>query len=311
MGGGKFFIIEADEYDSAFFDKRSKFIHYHPRTLILNNLEFDHADIFENLKAIKIQFQYLMRTVPGNGLIIRNTTDKNLTAVLEKSCFTKVESFGSNPSDSNSDSNSNIDSDWSLGKSTPAGDKFEIKYQDKIQGEINWSLIGKHNQYNALASIAAAHHVGVPIERSTLALNEFKSVKRRLEIIGQKRGIIIYDDFAHHPTAISTTLAGLRAKAGKAKIIAVLECASNTMKMGVHRNTLANSLDLADEALFLRPNPDWGIDEIAASKTNSQVCDNVDKIIEQLVIHAKAGDHIILMSNSGFGGLHEKLLKVL
>lgn len=304
LGAGKFFVIEADEYDSAFFDKRSKFMHYHPRTLVLNNLEFDHADIFENLKAIQKQFEHLTRTVPQNGLMIRNNTDENISTVLQQSCFSETTSFGDG------------DADWSIGQSNPSGGQFEIKYQDKIQGEINWNLIGKHNQFNALASIAAAHHAGVSIQQSILALNEFKSVKRRLEIVGQKRGIIIYDDFAHHPTAISTTLAGLRAKIGQAKIIAVLECASNTMRMGVHRKTLANSLELADEVLFLRPKSDWGIEEIAAQcnhtiKAKSKVYDDIEKIIEQIVIHAQAGDHIILMSNGGFGGLPEKLVRVL
>jgi len=306
LGAGKFFVIEADEYDSAFFDKRPKFMHYHPRTLVLNNLEFDHADIFENLESIQIQFEYLMRTVPGNGLIVSNKTDKNLSTVLKQSGYTKTSSFG--------DLESN--SDWSIANSNSSGDKFEVKYQNKIYGEIHWSLIGKHNQLNALASIAAAHHIGVPIEKSIIALNQFKSVKRRLEIIGQKRGIMIYDDFAHHPTAISTTLAGLRAKIGEAKIIAVLECASNTMRMGVHRKTLADSLELADEILLLRPKPDWGIDKVAAKcnqhiNNKSKIYDEVEQIIEQLVIHAKPGDHIILMSNGGFGGLAEKLLRVL
>lgn len=300
LGGGKIFVIEADEYDSAFFDKRSKFIHYHPRTLVLNNLEFDHADIFEDLKAIQTQFKYLIRTVPGNGLIIKNKTDENLTTVLQQSCFTETTSFGDRASDAN----------WSIGNANSEGNKFEIKYQNKNYGEISWSLIGKHNQLNAVAAIAAAHHAGVSIEQSILALNEFKSVKRRLEVIGQKRGIMIYDDFAHHPTAIQTTLAGLRAKIGKAKIIAVLECASNTMRMGIHRETLADSLGLADEVLFLRPKQDWGIDEIAA-QCHSTVYDDIENIIEQLVIHAEAGDHIILMSNGGFGGLPEKLLRVL
>lgn len=310
LGGGKFFVIEADEYDSAFFDKRSKFIHYHPRTLILNNLEFDHADIFENLKAIQTQFHYLVRTVPGNGLIIANKEDENLSSVLQRGCYTTLSTFG----DKNNilDSNLNPNIDWSIGASHLAGDKFEVKYQHKIQGEINWSLIGKHNQYNALASIAAAQHAGVSIEQSILALSKFKSVKRRLEVIGEKRGIVVYDDFAHHPTAIKTTLAGLRAKVGESKkIIAVLECASNTMRMGVHRETLAGSLSLADEILFLRPKSDWGIDEIAAQCNQARVCDDIEKIIDQLVIHAKADSHIVLMSNGGFGGLHQKLLSVL
>jgi UDP-N-acetylmuramate: L-alanyl-gamma-D-glutamyl-meso-diaminopimelate ligase len=300
LGKSKYFVIEADEYDSAFFDKRSKFIHYHPRTLVLNNLEFDHADIFENLNAIKIQFEYLMRTVPGNGLIVKNNEDKNLTEVLQKSCYTKITTFG------------NQESDWTIGESNPEASQFEIKYQHKSQGEINWFLVGKHNQYNALAAISAAHHIDIPVQISIQALNNFKSVKRRLEIIGQKRGIIVYDDFAHHPTAIKTTLAGLRAKVGQANIIVVLECASNTMRMGIHRETLAGSLNSADKILFLRPSKDWGLDEIASQcGDKAKVYDHIQEIIDELVIHTKAGDHIILMSNSGFGGLSEKLLKIL
>lgn len=298
LGEGKFFVIEADEYDSAFFDKRSKFIHYHPQTLILNNLEFDHADIFENLAAIEKQFQYLVRTVPGNGLIIKNGEDQNLSRVLEKGCWTTVTTFGVG--------------DWQIGKSNPEGNQFEVMYKNKKEGEIHWKLVGKHNQYNALAAIAAAQHAGVEVATAIEALSQFKGVKRRLEVRGEKRGITLYDDFAHHPTAIQTTLHGLRAKVGKQRIIVILECGSNTMKMGVHKDTLASSLKEADEVILLRPKPDWGVEEMAKQCTQpANVFDCVEDIIERCVIHAKPLDHIVLMSNSGFGGLPQKLLDVL
>jgi UDP-N-acetylmuramate: L-alanyl-gamma-D-glutamyl-meso-diaminopimelate ligase len=280
LGAGKYFVIEADEYDSAFFDKRSKFIHYHPDTLILNNLEFDHADIFADLAAIQTQFQYLIRTVPESGLIIINQADENLAEVISKGCWSHKEYFS--------------EKDFSLLKN------------------LNWNLLGKHNQLNAIAAIKAAQHVGVSLEVSLKALSEFKSVKRRLEILGEKRGIVIYDDFAHHPTAIKTTLEGLREKVGTEKIIAVLECASNTMKLGVHKDSLAQSLDIADEIIFLRPVQDWGIDHVAKQCKNSvAVLDTPQAIIDHLVQHTKPASHIVLMSNGGFGGLSQKLLQVM
>lgn len=280
MGGGKYFVIEADEYDSAFFDKRSKFIHYHPDTLILNNLEFDHADIFKDLDAIKQQFQYLIRTVPQKGLLVVNQADENLEHVISKGCWTPIEYFSEKDFD--------------------------------VLKNLNWNLLGKHNLLNALAAIKACAHVGVSLETAIKALGEFKSVKRRLEVLGEKRGIIVYDDFAHHPTAIKTTLEGLRHKVGKDKIIAVLECASNTMKLGVHKDTLALSLNIADEVIFLRPAQDWGIDTIAKQcKNPASVLDSPQAIIEHLVQHTKPGTHVVLMSNGGFGGLSQKLLQVM
>jgi UDP-N-acetylmuramate: L-alanyl-gamma-D-glutamyl-meso-diaminopimelate ligase len=300
LGSGKHFVIEADEYDSAFFDKRSKFIHYHPRTLILNNLEFDHADIFADLEAVQIQFQYLVRTVPGNGLIIVNQDDENINQVLVRGCWTSITTFAEK------------NAEWQMGETNLDNSEFEVIYQGKVQGKIKWNLLGKHNSYNALAAIAAAHHAGVSIATAINALAEFKNVKRRLEIRGEKRGIIVYDDFAHHPTAIATTLAGLRARVGQEKIIAVLECASNTMRMGVHRDHLAPSLQNADEILFLRPSNDWGIDAVAQQLPQEHhVFDRVEDIMNHLVIHSKAGNHILLMSNGSFGGLPEKLLNIL
>jgi UDP-N-acetylmuramate: L-alanyl-gamma-D-glutamyl-meso-diaminopimelate ligase len=280
LGAGKYFVIEADEYDSAFFDKRSKFIHYHPDTLILNNLEFDHADIFKDLDAVKTQFQYLIRTVPQNGLIVANHMDENIADVLSRGCWTPIDYF--------------TEKDFSLLKS------------------LSWNLLGKHNLLNALAAIKACAHVGVSFDTALKALSEFKNVKRRLEILGEKRGIVIYDDFAHHPTAIQTTLEGLRQKVGKDKIIAVVECASNTMKLGVHKDTLSKSLTIADEVIFLRPSQDWGIDKVAKQcATSATVLDSTQAIINHLILHTKPGAHIVLMSNSGFGGLSQKLLQMM
>lgn len=280
LGAGNYFVIEADEYDSAFFDKRSKFIHYHPDTLILNNLEFDHADIFKDLDAIKTQFQYLLRTVPSDGLIVANQLDENIAEVLSRGCWSTIEYFSPQ--------------DFGLLQS------------------LNWTLLGQHNLLNALAAIKACAHVGVNLDTAIKALNEFKSVKRRLEILGEKRGIVIYDDFAHHPTAIQTTLEGLRHKVGGAKIIAVVECASNTMKLGVHKDTLSKSLIVADEVIFLRPAQDWGIDVVAKQcQISAKVFDTPQAIIEHLVLHTQPGSHVVLMSNGGFGGLSQKLLQAM
>lgn len=300
LGESPYFVIEADEYDTAFFDKRSKFIHYHPRTLIMNNLEYDHADIFPNIQAIQQQFHYLVRTVPGNGLIINSADDENLSEVLNKGCWTPIETIGG------------PNALWYAQDVSPDASEFTVYYDGKKQGKVSWSLLGKHNVHNALAAIAAAHHVGVPIEQSLKALSEFKNVKRRLEMRGIINGITIYDDFAHHPTAIATTLEGLRGRVGKDKIIAVTELGSNTMRSGAHRNTLAPAFNKADKVLFLRPQPDWGIDEIKKElKMPAQIFDNVNAIINELVTQSQKGDHIVIMSNKGFGDIHQKLLTAL
>ena len=277
--GDKIFVIEADEYDSAFFDKRSKFIHYHPDVLVLNNLEFDHADIFPDLAAIKKQFEYLIRTVPSNGLIIINDQDKNLKEVIERGCWTPVVNFGLKNATRN----------------------------------LPGNLVGKHNQLNALAAIAAVSHVGVSMETAIEALGKFKGVKRRLEIVGEKRGIIIYDDFAHHPTAIQLTLEGLRDHIGKDdNMIAVIECGSNTMKMGVHKDSLPHSIKAANTVIFLKPKQDWGMEDVArACEPNALVFENIEQIIDYLIIHTRAPSHIVLMSNTGFDDLPKKLLRVL
>jgi len=298
LGKDNFFVIEADEYDSAFFDKRSKFIHYHPDILILNNLEFDHADIFSDLPAIQKQFEYLVRTVPSNGLIIKNHTDENLSAVLHKACWTSVETFGENRAD------------WSIGQSNSDGSEFEVVYKSKYQGKVVWSLIGKHNQYNALAALSCANRVGIDSQTAIKALEQFKNVKRRMEYLGDINRLKIYSDFAHHPTAIKTTLNGLRAKVGPEKIMVVLECGSNTMRMGVHKDTLPQSLQEANQVLFLRPTHDWGIDEVSKKcHSQSRVCENVEEIIVQLKSLSDQPHHVVLMSNTGFGGLPQKLFQ--
>ncbi len=299
IGQAPYFVIEADEYDSAFFDKRSKFIHYHPKTLILNNLEFDHADIFSDLEAIQQQFHYLVRTVPGNGLIIRHAEDVNLQATLDKGCWTPVEMFGGE------------DAVWRADILKADGSAFTVFHENNPIGNVSWNLLGKHNVENALAAIAAAHHVGVPVSQALEALPLFKNVKRRLEIKGEKNGITVYDDFAHHPTAIATTLAGLRAKVGNsARIIAILELGSYTMRSGVHKEAIQQSLEAANRVMCQRPVVDnWGLEALLKKFLQpTSLFECVDKAVDDLRQILKPGDHVVVMSNSGFGGIHEKIL---
>ncbi len=298
LGSEPFFVMEADEYDTAFFDKRSKFIHYHPRTVILNNLEFDHADIFPDLAAIKTQFHHLVRIIPGNGLIICPADDQNLQDVLTLGCWTPVESIGAA---------------WSADPIKSDGSEFTVSCENHIQGQIQWSLLGQHNMHNALAAIAAARHAGVPAHHAIAALSKFKNVKRRLEIRGEFQGITVYDDFAHHPTAIATTLAGLRQRVGSERIIAVLELGSYTMRTGVHRDAIIPALKEADIVLLAKPSgEDWGVAAIAAAlKSPAQVFPTVEKMIAEIIENTRASDHILIMSNTGFDGLHEKLLQAL
>ena len=295
LGETPFFVIEADEYDSAFFDKRSKFVHYHPRTLVMNNLEFDHADIFEDLNAIKKQFHHLMRTVPSTGRVFLPNKDEALMAVKHMGCWSEVEYLGEN---------------WSAEKVKDDGTQFEVKLNGTKQGQVNWSLMGDHNVDNALAAIAAARHVGVTPEIGILALAEFKSIKRRMEIKGKVNNITIYDDFAHHPTAVKTTLAGLRAKVGNERIIAVLEPRSNTMKLGIHKEALVNSLALADTVYcFEDKNIEWSIKELFDEQGKTvHVETDIDRLVNELTALAKPQDHILIMSNGGFGNIHQKLL---
>lgn len=297
IGDSEFFVIEADEYDSAFFDKRSKFIHYHPKTLILNNLEFDHADIFSDLAAIQQQFHFMVRTVPGSGQIIRKANDANLTETLAKGCWTPIVTFGA------------PDGQWQAELLNQDGSVFTVLHEGKAVGQAKWSLLGQHNVENALAAIAAAYHAGVPIERAIAALEHFKNVKRRMEIKGQANGIVLYDDFAHHPTAIATTLAGLRAKVGKARIVVVLEFGSYTMRSGVHKNSMQQSLVDADMVICKRPEADWDIsDMLKEFKQPTALYETVDALVEHAPNHLQSGDHVVVMSNSGFGGIHQKLL---
>jgi UDP-N-acetylmuramate: L-alanyl-gamma-D-glutamyl-meso-diaminopimelate ligase len=286
-----FFVIEADEYDTAFFDKRSKFVHYLPRTAILNNLEFDHADIFPDLSSIETQFHHLVRTVPGNGLIICNEREESLKRVLRRGCWTPVEKFG-------------CDDGWNICENNM------VTLNGQPQGTLRWDLLGEHNRMNALAALAAARHAGVPVVQGLAALGEFKSVKRRMEVRGIVKGITVYDDFAHHPTAIDTTVAGLRRKINGSRILAVLEPRSNTMKLGVMKDTLHASLREADLVFCYGANLGWdAVTALAPLGCRASVICNLDELVEAIAAAARPGDHILVMSNGGFGGIHEKLLK--
>ena len=288
-----FFVIEADEYDTAFFDKRSKFVHYRPRTAVLNNLEFDHADIFPDLGAIETQFHHLVRTVPSQGLLVSNGREDSLTRVLKRGCWTPVEHFG-------------IADGWSMDHEN------HVTLHGKLQGSLQWDLMGEHNRLNALAALAAARHAGVPVAQGLAAMAEFKNVKRRMEVRGTVNGITLYDDFAHHPTAIATTVEGLRYKAGGARIIAVLEPRSNTMKLGVMKDALPASLKGADAVFCYSANLGWDARSALAPLANKAVVtDNMDALIAGVVAAAQPGDQILVMSNGGFGGIHEKLLQKL
>lgn len=300
VGNHPYFVIEADEYDSAFFDKRSKFIHYRPKTLIMNNLEFDHADIFADLEAIKLQFQYLLRTVPGNGLVVHHAEDENIKDVLSRGCWTPAVGFAGK------------NSSWHAEMIKPDGSVFALIHDGKTVGEVHWSLLGKHNVDNALAAIAAAHHAGVTPAQAVAALKEFKNVKRRLEVKGAVKNIVVYDDFAHHPTAIATTLSGLRAKIGKARLIAVLEFGSYTMRSGVHKEKIQEALNDADMVVCKSTDQDWGLKNILAGfKQPTAIYQDVDNLVSKLAPSLQSGDHVVIMSNSGFGGIHEKLLATL
>jgi UDP-N-acetylmuramate: L-alanyl-gamma-D-glutamyl-meso-diaminopimelate ligase len=301
LGNTPFFVIEADEYDTAFFDKRSKFVHYHPRTLIINNLEFDHADIFENLAAIQKQFHHLVRTVPSEGLIIYPEQDKAITETLDLGLWSSTQTFGLE------------NGQLTINSQTQDGSQFDVVENGQVVGQVNWSLLGQHNVSNAIAAMAAAHHVGVTYEQSTKSLAQFKGIKRRMELRGEVNQIRVYDDFAHHPTAIATTIAGLRANIGEARLIAVLEPRSNTMKMGVHQDTLASSLMEADKVyLYEDAQLAWSLNEVTnAIGNNAQVENDIDQLVSTVVNEVKPGDHVLIMSNGGFAGIHQKLLTAL
>src|SRR5690242_19692874 len=305
LGGRRFFVIEAVEYDTAFFDKRAKFVHYRPRTVVLNNLEFDHADIYENLGAIQKQFHHLVRTVPGSGRILWNASDENLVATLKMGARTPREGFSRAPANGVT---------WSLDVED-GGDfsKFVVLESGKPAGTVRWSLLGAHNAENALAAIGAARHVGVTVAQSTAALAEFRGVKRRMELRGEVQGVSVYDDFAHHPTAIAYTIDGLRRKVGDKRIVAVLEPRSATMKMGVHRDTLGPSLSGADAVwMFAPPDLGWDADAVVTSLGGKgRLARSLDELVDGLAGKTRAGDQVLIMSNGGFGGLHGKLLDAL
>jgi UDP-N-acetylmuramate: L-alanyl-gamma-D-glutamyl-meso-diaminopimelate ligase len=293
-----FFVIEADEYDTAFFDKRSKFVHYHPRTAILNNLEFDHADIFSDLASIETQFHHLVRTVPRAGLIVANGREDSMRRVLERGCWTPVEAFGR-------------EDGWTAGAADADG-SFSVQLKGRETGRVQWSLLGEHNRMNALAALAAARHVGVPVKLGVEALQTFKNVKRRMEVRGVVNGITVYDDFAHHPTAIETTIAGLRSKVGDARILAVLEPRSNTMKLGVMKDTLSGSLDDAQLVFCYTGGIGWDAQTALRPLGTKVMCsDDLDGLVAAIVAAANSGDHVLVMSNGGFGGIHGKLLSAL
>jgi UDP-N-acetylmuramate: L-alanyl-gamma-D-glutamyl-meso-diaminopimelate ligase len=298
-----FFVIEADEYDCAFFDKRSKFVHYRPRTAILNNLEYDHADIFPDLAAIQKQFHHFVRTIPASGRIIYPAEENALQEVLAMGCWSETATLGLD---------GNVD--WRAELIAADGSEFEVFLRDKEgkgekQGRVQWSSTGRHNVYNALSAIAAAHHVGVRPADAIAACADFAGVKRRMELIADVHGIRVFDDFAHHPTAIATTLEGLRANVGAAKIIAVIEPRSNTMRLGTHRQKLAPSTVAADRVIWYQPpGLDWSLaDVIADSKIPAQQYDSIDAIVADLTRELGGGEQVVIMSNGGFGGIHQKL----
>jgi UDP-N-acetylmuramate: L-alanyl-gamma-D-glutamyl-meso-diaminopimelate ligase len=300
LGESPFFVIEADEYDTAFFDKRSKFVHYRPRSLVLNNLEYDHADIFPDLTAIERQFHHLLRIVPGNGLVVVNANDGNLSEVLDMGCWTPVEtvSVGSFPAR------------WQAEPVVSDGSVFRVLLDGESQGEIRWQQLGDHNMHNALSAVAAARHAGVPVEQSIAALSCFTGVKRRLEVRGEAAGVTVYDDFAHHPTAIASTLAGLKRQAGGGRLLVVLEPRSNTMRLGVHRADLAGSLADADAVWLYQPEDlAWDLSEVTgALGMPASVSADIDTLAASVAIYARAGDRLVVMSNGSFGGIHEKIL---
>ncbi|MEN9680332.1 MAG: hypothetical protein RLZZ627_225 [Pseudomonadota bacterium] len=300
LGKGNCFVVEADEYDTAFFDKRSKFVHYHPRTCILNNLEFDHADIFPDLASIQRQFHHLVRTIPGRGLIVAPNWEPALDEVLQMGCWTPVEHT--------SQEGSGAVATWSYHLLAKDGSSFEIVHDGQPAGRVDWSLTGLHNVYNGLAAVAAAHHAGVFPERSAEALSRFSNVKRRMEIRAEVHGITVYDDFAHHPTAIKTTVEGLRAKVGESRILAILEPRSNTMRMGVHAGLLGDSLAGADVALLFQSSQvEWDVRAATATHPRVEVFGQVGEIVDWIAREARSGDHILIMSNGGFEGIHQRV----
>ncbi|RLA54312.1 MAG: UDP-N-acetylmuramate:L-alanyl-gamma-D-glutamyl-meso-diaminopimelate ligase [Gammaproteobacteria bacterium] len=306
-GNSDFFVVEADEYDTAFFDKRSKFVHYRPRTLTINNLEFDHADIFDDLGAIQRQFHHLVRCVPGEGLVVHRHGVPAIDQTLAMGCWTPTTSFGIG---------TECGADWRAELAKADGSQFRLRRagEEPLAGEesidVSWNHYGRHNVENALTAMAAARHVGVTPGVAASALAEFGGVKRRLELLGTVRNVAVYDDFAHHPTAIATTLQGLRARAGSGRLIALVEPRSNTMRMGEHREQLAAATVDADWVYWFRPpGMDWSLDAVVAQSPVPAVlaCD-IDELVRQVAAQACPGDQVVIMSNGSFGGIHQKLL---
>ena len=297
LGESDFFVIEADEYDCAFFDKRSKFVHYRPRTAVLNNLEYDHADIFENLDAIKKQFHHLVRTVPSEGLLIAPACEKHIAEVLDMGSWTPLVKTA-------------IDAagDWQASLLKSDGSQFKVSFEGQDQGIVQWELTGQHNVYNALSAIAAARHIGIQAPDAIAALQQFQNVKRRMETIVKKADVTVYDDFAHHPTAIKTTLDGLRKQVGQEKILAIVEPRSNTMRLGVHTQSLAESLAQADEAIIYQPeNLGWDLSQLLQYAQNIRICTDLEVIIDTIKAEKNGVCHVLLMSNGSFGGIYQRL----
>jgi len=308
LGASPFFVVEADEYDTAFFDKRSKFVHYHPRTCVLNNLEFDHADIFDSLADIQKQFHHLIRTVPANGLVVMPHQHKAISDVIDQGCWTPVQSQGEQ-------------GDWHYEKHQADGAVFEVFFEGQSLGAIHWKMLGDHNIQNALSAIAAAVHCGVPPKVAVAALNSFKGIRRRMSLVGEAKGVHIYDDFAHHPTAIQTTLEAAQNNIRKLplpgqgadnverkRVIAVFEPRSNTMRMGIHAETLPAAFDAADAVYaFVDPSWNWTLSP-SGFKKSIKIADSYDALLEYLLQDCQAGDHVVIMSNGSFGGIHQKLL---
>lgn len=297
-GSAPFFVIEADEYDSAFFDKRSKFVHYNPKTLIVNNIDFDHADIFDDLKSIQRQFHHVIRTMPQKGCILSAKSDKNVQDTLAMGSYSELQFIGK-------------DNEWFAEPITADCTQFAVYHHGEKAGEVHWHIWGEHNMHNGLMAIAAAHHAGVAIPMACQALSTFINANRRLEVKGEVNGITVYDDFAHHPTAISATIAALRGKVGKdQRILAVLEPRSNTMKMGVHKDEIAPSLADADQVFVFQPDTiPWQVSQITEALCQpAQWAKSIDELVEQVTQVAQPNDHILVMSNGAFGGIHQKLL---
>lgn len=301
LGESSFFVIEADEYDSAFFDKRSKFVHYRPRTTILNNLEYDHADIFPDLDAIKKQFHHLVRTVPGEGLIIAPERDQNINDVLTLGCWTPIQKTSIQGH-----------GEWNALLLKADGTQFNVSFNGEDQGIVDWPLTGQHNVLNALSAIGAAQHAGILPRDAIEALGHFKNVKRRMEVLARIDGVTLYDDFAHHPTAIQTTLDGLRKQVNQDRIIAIVEPRSNTMRMGIHAQSLAKSLDQSDLAIIYQPeNLDWDLAGLKKHADNIEIYKTLDEIVNKLTLEARYGGHFVFMSNGSFGGIYTQVQEAL